>query len=203
MTAPLNPRLESSVRIIEPRRFSDSRGWFSETFVEGRLDEAGIGKRFCQDNQSYSVKAGTVRGIHFQALPHAQAKLVRCLTGAIIDYAVDLRRASPTFGRWVGVELSAENGRQLYVPEGFGHAFVTLEAGCNVAYKVTDFYAPSTEGGIRWDDPSLAIAWPEISASYELSEKDTVLPSLDQMTLDFPYNGVPMSAVDGAWSTSL
>lgn len=203
MTESVDPRPESGVTIVEPRRFSDSRGWFSETFVDGRLAQVGITKRFCQDNQSYSLKAGTIRGIHFQAIPHAQAKLVRCLTGAIVDYAVDLRRASPTFGRWVAAELSAENGRQLYVPEGFGHAFVTLEADCNVAYKVTDFYAPSTEGGVRWDDKDLAITWPDVAGAYELSDKDALLPTLKEMTVEFPYNGMPLAAIDGAWGGNI
>src|SRR5262245_26055385 len=149
-----------TVRLVETRRFVDERGWFCETYRQDRLAALGIAEIFVQDNQSMSLAAGTLRGIHFQSPPCAQAKLVRCLAGRIWDVAVDLRRGSPTFGRSVAAELSADNGRQLYIPVGFGHAVLTLEPNSEVAYKVSDFYAPDHDRGVRWDDPELAISWP-------------------------------------------
>jgi dTDP-4-dehydrorhamnose 3,5-epimerase len=178
---------------IVPQRFADSRGWFTETWNEDRFQKLGIKGQFCQDNQSASVRVGTIRGIHFQRVPHAQAKLVRCLKGRIFDVAVDLRRASPTFKKWVGVELSAERGNQLFVPAGFGHAFLTLEDDCHVAYKVDAYYAPQADGGIRWDDPELAINWPMGDAASILSEKDASLPFLSECECDFPYDGNPLA----------
>src|SRR5262245_30521694 len=167
-----------AVRLIESRRFVDERGWFSETYRQDRLDALGIGDVFVQDNQSMSLAPGTLRGIHFQSPPRAQAKLVRCLSGRIWDVAVDLRLNSPTFGRWVAAELSADNGRQLYIPVGFGHAVLTLEPDCEVAYKVSDFYAPDHDRGVRWDDPKLAISWPFDHAAIRFSPKDAALPLL-------------------------
>lgn len=181
------------VRLINTRRFEDARGWFSETYNCKRFAAAGIRADFIQDNHSLSAQAGTLRGIHFQRPPDAQAKLVRCLRGRIFDLAVDLRRDSPTFSRWVGVELSAANGEQLYVPVGFGHAFLTLEPDCEVAYKVDRFYAPQADGGILWSDPSLAIDWPHQVGGPVLSDKDAALPTLAQAPdLDFPYDGCPL-----------
>lgn len=177
---------------ISPHRFADARGWFTETWNEDRFQKLGVNSRFCQDNQSVSVKAGTIRGVHFQRTPHAQAKLVRCLKGRIFDVAVDLRRGSPTFKKWVGVELSADQGNQLFVPAGFGHAFITLEDDCHVAYKVDAYYAPEADGGIRWDDPELAINWPMDGAAPILSEKDVSLPFLFGSEFDFPYDGNPL-----------
>lgn len=177
---------------ITPQRFNDARGWFTETWNEDRFRKLGVKGQFCQDNQSASVKAGTIRGIHFQRTPHAQAKLVRCVKGRIFDVAVDLRRESPTFKKWVGVELSAERGNQLFVPAGFGHAFLTLEDDCHVAYKVDAYYAPQADGGIRWDDPELAINWPMGDAAPILSEKDASLPFLSDSEFDFPYDGHPL-----------
>ena len=182
-----------SVVHITPQRFADARGWFTETWNEDRFQKLGVNSQFCQDNQSASVKAGTIRGIHFQRTPHAQAKLVRCVKGRIFDLAVDLRRASPTFKKWVGVELSAERGNQLFVPAGFGHAFITLEDDCHVAYKVDAYYAPQADGGIRWDDPELAIDWPMGNVAPILSDKDASLPFLSDSAFDFPYDGNPLA----------
>ena len=175
-----------------PRRFIDARGWFTETWNRDAFSRLGVDADFCQDNHSSSVKAGTIRGIHFQRAPYAQAKLVRCLRGRIFDIAVDLRRASPTFKNWVGVELSADQGNQLFVPAGFGHAFITLEDDCHVAYKVDAYYAPQADGGIRWDDPDLAIKWPMSGTAAILSDKDASLPFLSDSEFEFPYDGNPL-----------
>lgn len=175
----------------------DSRGWFSETYSEARLSEMGINVRFVQDNHSMSTQAGTVRGIHFQAPPYVQAKLVKCLKGSIKDYAVDLRRGSPTYGQWASALLSAENGDQLYIPAGFGHAFITLVDDVEVAYKVSAPYAPSSEGGIKWNDPSVAIDWPLDQIDARLSEKDVALPLLDSFDSPFEYEAGDAPLVAG------
>lgn len=180
------------VRLIKTRRFGDDRGWFSETYRQDRFAELGVPDLFVQDNHSYSRHVGTLRGIHFQAPPHAQAKLVRCVRGRIIDYAVDLRAGSPTYGRHVAAELSADNGDQLYIPVGFGHAFVTLEPDSEVSYKVSDVYAPETDGGIAWNCPVLAIDWPLPATGPTLSDKDLALPPLDGWASPFVYDGVPL-----------
>lgn len=181
-----------SVKLIPTRRFGDDRGWFSETYSEGKLSAVGIDVRFVQDNQSYSAFTGTIRGLHFQRPPHAQAKLIRCLKGRIMDYAVDVRRGSPTFGQYVGAELSAENGDQLFVPAGYAHAFVTLEPDTEVAYKVTDVYAPDCDGGIVWDDPDIGIDWPLPATGAVLSDKDRILPRLADFDTPFEYDGQPL-----------
>lgn len=183
------------VQLVETRRFGDARGWFSETYSQPKYAELGIDVSFVQDNQSYSASAGTVRGIHFQTAPHAQAKLVRCVRGSIIDYAVDLRRGSPTYGKVAFAELSAENGKQLFVPVGFGHAFVTLEPETEVAYKVSAVYDADCDGGVAWDDPSLAINWPLPPSGAVLSDKDKLLPKLSDFDSPFAYDGVPMAAI--------
>ncbi|MFZ4166813.1 dTDP-4-dehydrorhamnose 3,5-epimerase [Brevundimonas sp. NPDC058933] len=183
---------ESPVFLLTPRRFEDARGWFSETYSQASMAKFGVNETFVQDNQSFSRQTGTVRGIHFQRSPHAQAKLVRCVRGSLIDYAVDLRRQSPTFGRWVSVRLSADGGEQLYIPVGFGHAFATLEPDVEIAYKVTDVYAPDCDGGVRWNDPKLAIEWPLPASGAVLSDKDAVLPTLDELDVDFAYDGRPL-----------
>jgi dTDP-4-dehydrorhamnose 3,5-epimerase len=162
------------VLVLEPKRFGDDRGFFMELFHEKRYAEAGITGPFVQDNFSRSVK-GTLRGLHFQE-PHAQGKLVQVLAGSIHDVVVDVRRGSPTFGRWVATELSEENRRQLWVPPGFAHGFCVLSEHADFLYKCTDFYAPASERGIAWNDPDLAIAWPV--ASPLLSPKDAVAPRL-------------------------
>ena len=190
--------MESPVRLIATRRFGDDRGSFCETYVDSRWRDQGVDATFVQDNESRSVKVGTIRGIHFQAPPRAQDKLVRCVTGRILDYAVDLRAGSPTYGRHVVAELSGENGLQLYVPKGFGHAFVTLEPDTIVAYKVSDHYAPETDGGIIWDDPDLAIDWPLPASGPTLSGKDAVLPRLRDFVSPFAYDGRPLDGIQGA-----
>jgi dTDP-4-dehydrorhamnose 3,5-epimerase len=173
------------VRLLQPRRFGDDRGWFSETFKEREFSELdGLG-RFVQD-------VGTLRGIHFQTPPHAQDKLVRCVRGSILDIAVDLRGGSPTFGKWVGAELSAENGKQLFVPVGFGHAFLTLEPDTEVIYKVTDYYAPANDGGIRWNDPDIAVDWNLGANVPQLSPKDEILPLLRDFVTPFAYDDRPL-----------
>ena len=168
----------AGVKIITPRRFGDRRGFFSEVYNETRWREAGVDVRFVQDNHSRSAAVGTIRGLHFQIAPHAQDKLVRVARGRILDVAVDLRRSSPTFGRHVAVELSAENWRQLLVPIGFAHGFCTLEPETEVIYKVTNYYSPAHDHGLAFDDPALAIAWPVDAAKAILSDKDRRLPRL-------------------------
>lgn len=181
------------VILFKTRRFGDSRGWFAETYNLARFAEAGVTEAFVQDNHSCSRPVGTLRGIHFQTPPHAQAKLVRCIRGRILDVAVDLRRGSPTHGRWVSAELSAENGDQLFVPVGFGHAFLTLEPDTEVVYKVTSLYAPSHDGGIRWSDPDIAVDWPLPPTGPALSDKDAVLPLLKDFDSPFDYDGTPLT----------
>ncbi|MDI1295656.1 MAG: dTDP-4-dehydrorhamnose 3,5-epimerase [bacterium] len=182
-----------SIRVqkIATRRFSDDRGWFSETYPAPKLLDIGIDTVFIQDNQSFSSTIGTIRGIQFQRPPHAQAKLVRCVKGGILDYAVDLRKGSPTFGRYVVADLSADNGCQLYVPIGFGHAFVTLEADTEIAYKVSDIYAPDCDGGVAWKDPTIAIDWPVPQDGAVLSDKDRKLPPLSEFDSPFEYDAPP------------
>jgi dTDP-4-dehydrorhamnose 3,5-epimerase len=183
----------AKVQLVETKRFGDSRGWFSEVYNEAAFAARGITDRFVQDNHSLSAAVGTLRGLHFQAPPHAQAKLVRCVHGAIFDVAVDLRSGSPTFGRWVGATLSADNARQLYVPVGFAHGFLTLEPETQVVYKVSDLYAPAQDGGLLWSDPNIAIAWPlPTGIAPHLSAKDTVLPRLADLASPFAYDGDPL-----------
>lgn len=170
--------------LLEPRRFGDSRGFFAETYNGRAYRDAGIECEFVQDNHSLSDKVGTVRGLHFQKPPAAQAKLVRCGRGAIFDVAVDIRTGSPTYGKWVGYELSADNGLQLFIPAGFAHGFMTLKPGSEIVYKCSDYYAPETEGSVRWDDPDLGIEWPKVENPV-LSEKDAEAPSLSQIKSPF------------------
>lgn len=179
------------VQLVEPKRFGDARGWFTETYNEATFVARGISSRFVQDNHSLSVPAFTLRGLHFQTPPHGQDKLVRCIRGRIYDVAVDVRMGSPTYGQWVGAELTAANGHQLFIPVGFAHAFVTLEPECEVTYKCSALYAPQSDGGIRWD--SVGIDWP-IPAGVvpSLSEKDKVLPALDDFESPFAYDGRPL-----------
>lgn len=179
-------------RLLVPHRHGDARGWFAETWNRARAAEAGITADFCQDNQSVSAARHTLRGLHFQRPPHAQAKLVRCLKGRIWDVAVDIRHGSPSFGHWVAAELTAERGEQLFVPHGFAHGFLTLEPDCEVAYKVDAFYAPDCDAGVAWNDPALAIAWPLDGGTPVLSEKDTAQPRLADLPACFAYDGVPL-----------
>jgi dTDP-4-dehydrorhamnose 3,5-epimerase len=185
-----------AVKRIKPVRYQDHRGWFSETYVEGRWRELGVDADFVQDNMSYSAQPGTIRGIHFQSPPFAQAKLVTCIRGRVMDFAVDLRSGSPTYGRSICAELSALNGHQLYLPVGFGHAFVTIEADCELLYKVSNYYAPACDGGIRWDCPDLAIDWPLGGGAPVISEKDRSLPALAEIVSPFAYDGVPLELAD-------
>lgn len=175
----------AGVKIITPRRFGDHRGFFSESWSRPKLAEAGIDIDFVQDNHSVSAVAGTVRGLHFQAPPHAQDKLVRCGRGALFDVAVDIRRGSPTYGKWFGAELSFENGRQLLVPAGFAHGFATLQPETEIVYKCSDVYAPETEGAVRWDDPEIGIDWPLEGIEPVLSEKDAAAPMLAEIESPF------------------
>ena len=164
--------------LLMARRFGDLRGYFVETYSERDFRAVGVMDRFVQDNQSLSARAGTLRGLHFQLPPRAQAKLVRVLRGAILDVAIDIRRGSPTFGRHVACRLSAEGAEQLYVPAGFAHGFLTLEPDTEVAYKVSDTYAPECDRGIAWDDPDLALPWPGLPEGPLLSDKDRRHPRL-------------------------
>jgi dTDP-4-dehydrorhamnose 3,5-epimerase len=183
--------------LFTPRRFEDSRGWFSETYSARQFRGLGVEVEFVQDNHSCSRSAGTVRGLHFQLPPHAQAKLVRCTRGSIFDVAVDLRRGSPTYGRWVGAELSATNQRQLFVPAGFAHGFATLEPDCEVIYKVDSYYAPDHDSGLRWDDPDLAVDWHiPAGTAPTLSAKDLALQPFSTFLSPFPYDGRPLTPLD-------
>jgi dTDP-4-dehydrorhamnose 3,5-epimerase len=174
----VTPLALPEVLLITPRRHGDARGWFSETWSRRTLSALGIDADFVQDNQAFSARSGTIRGLHFQTAPHAQAKLVRVLAGAILDVAVDIRPASPTRGRWVSARLTAEGGEQLFVPRGFAHGYCTLCDDVMLAYKVDGDYAPQTEGGVIWNDPDLAIDWPVPPDRAVLSDKDLVLPRL-------------------------
>jgi len=157
---------------IIPHRHADDRGYFAEIFRLDRLRPYIGDVEFVQENESFSVHAGTIRGIHFQTAPAVQGKLVRCAAGAIFDVAVDLRHESPSFGRWLSVTLTAEAGNQLWIPGGFGHAFSTLEPNSIVAYRVTDYYSPEHDRGLAWDDPEVGIDWPDVADPDTLSEKD-------------------------------
>lgn len=165
------------VKLLTPRRFADDRGFFSETYNARAFNEVGISCAFVQDNQSYSARQWTLRGLHYQAPPHAQAKLVRVLRGAVLDVAVDARKGSPSFGQWLSVELSAENGAQIFVPAGFLHGFLTLAPDTEVAYKVDAFYDRDSDGSVAWNDPDLAIDWGVRETDVITSEKDAAAPS--------------------------
>jgi len=169
------------VFLITPKRFHDSRGYFSELYNAKALAEAGIDDVFVQDNFSLSSRAGTVRGLHYQVAPYSQVKLVRVSRGRILDVAVDLRPSSPTYKKHVSVELSAENGVQIYIPDGFGHGFCTLEPDTELVYKVSSHYAPGAEAGVLWSDPELNIDWPVSERDAILSEKDAKLPLLNEI----------------------
>jgi dTDP-4-dehydrorhamnose 3,5-epimerase len=185
-------------RIIVPKRHVDNRGWFSESYHENRLRELGITCRFVQDNQTWSKRAGTIRGLHFQRPPAAQAKLITVVKGRVLDVAVDIRRGSPTFGRHVSAELSAGSGHQLYIPIGFAHGFLTLEHDVVVMYKVSDYYVPTLDSGICWNDPDIAFPWPVQDSDIITSDKDRRLPMLKEITSPFDYDGNPLAAIDAA-----
>jgi dTDP-4-dehydrorhamnose 3,5-epimerase len=183
---PLERRPLALPELLEliPYRFQDERGFFSEVWSDERFAAAGIAATFVQDNVSVSKTKGVIRGLHFQAPPAAQAKLVRVSRGAVFDVGVDIRRSSPTFGRWAGVVLSAEKWNQLYVPQGFAHGFVTLEDDTEVTYKVSAAYSPENERSIRWDDPAIGIEWP-IAVQPTLSAKDEAAPLLADVETGF------------------
>lgn len=190
---------DNPVRLIEARRFGDARGWFTEVYSDAAFAARGIDCRFVQDNHAFSAAAFTLRGLHFQAPPFGQDKLVRCIRGRIFDVAIDIRAGSPTYGDWVGAELTAENGRQLFVPVGFAHAYLTLEPDCEVTYKVSGTYAPQSEGGIRWDDPAIAVRWPMPAGAVPIvSDKDAILPLLADFATPFAYDGRPLLPIGDA-----
>lgn len=180
--------VEGPTEII-PRRLSDERGYFSELYRDDLFCEHVAPARFVQENESLSVRIGTVRGIHFQTAPFAQGKLVRCVFGTIYDVAVDLQHDSRTFGNWVGVTLSAERGNQLWIPPGFGHAFCSLEANSVVCYRVTDYYSREHDKGVAWDDPAIGIEWPDVADPNTLSDKDRRQPDLQKLPPYFSTRG--------------
>jgi len=170
-------RLDGVFEII-PRKFGDDRGFFSETYKVKALVEAGIDLNFVQDNHSYSAAKGVVRGLHYQLPPFAQDKLVRVTRGAILDVAVDIRKSSPNFGKWVALEVSADKWNQILVPKGFAHGFITLVENTEVIYKVTDYYSPEHDRSIRFDDPAIGVEWPIAASGVQLSDKDEKAPLL-------------------------
>ena len=173
------------VKIILPKKHGDSRGFFSETYNKTDFIEAGIDLDFVQDNHSLSPQVGTLRGLHYQGEPFAQDKLVRVVSGRILDVAVDLRRSSPTFGHWVTAEISAEAWNQILIPIGFAHAICTLEPNTQLIYKVTNYYSPQHDFGVRWNDPDLCIEWPFSDGQLNLSEKDRKQPFFKELTVWF------------------
>lgn len=179
----------ADVLILTPRRFEDPRGWFSEVWNQETLRGLGVDIGFVQDNHSYSAPAGTVRGLHYQAPPHAQDKLVRVGRGAVFDVAVDVRNGSPNYGKWVGVELSAQNGKQLWVPKGFLHGFVTLEPETEVLYKCSDYYAADCDGAVRFDDPDIGVNWAKYLQEFTVSDKDANAPAFRDFKSPFEFCG--------------
>ena len=180
-------RLEiPDVIIIEPTVFEDERGYFFESYQQEKFKEMGINVDFVQDNQSLSVKAGTLRGLHYQVNPKAQAKIVRVITGAIFDVAVDIRKNSPTFKKWVGVILTSENKRQIFIPKGFAHGICTLTPNTEILYKIDEFYSKEHERSIRWNDPDINVKWPlEDIGEITLSEKDKNALFLKNVEINF------------------
>lgn len=177
------------VFIVEPDRFGDHRGYFCETWCKPRYEAAGIHADFVQDNMSFSAQEGTLRGLHWQNPPYAQAKLVSVAKGRVIDVAVDIRKGSPTYGQWVSAELSEENGRQLFIPRGFAHGFLTLSPDVDFRYKVDNVYNKASEGGMRYDDPTVNVDWGMLLEGREpvLSEKDQIGPTLEESDNQFVY----------------
>jgi dTDP-4-dehydrorhamnose 3,5-epimerase len=179
-------KIEDLLLIVPTKRF-DQRGFFSETYRGDVLAAEGVRAEFVQENHVYSNERGVLRGLHFQTPPRAQGKLVRCTRGAILDVAVDIRSGSPTYGHHVAVELSAKNWRQLWIPPGFAHGYLTLEAHCEVIYKVTDYWAPDCERGIAWDDPTIGIDWGVPITDLILADKDRVNPPISKIGPIFHY----------------
>ena len=171
------------VLIVEPKVFGDNRGWFMETYSRRDFEEAGITSEFVQDNRSFSSKKGIIRGLHFQRNPMCQAKLLTCLKGEILDVAVDLRKDSPTYKKWISVKLTAENKKQIFIPKGFAHGFLTLTDDVEIMYKCDELYSPECDGGIRFDDPEIGVEWGVENPI--LSEKDKNAPYLKDIKLDF------------------
>lgn len=176
------------VKLLTPRRISDERGYFAETFRSDAFAKHVAASTFVQENESLSSQPGTVRGLHFQSLPHSQGKLVRCTAGALFDVAVDIRSGSPTYGQWIGETLTPDNGRQLWVPPGFAHGFCTLGANTVIAYKVTDYYSAECDKGLAWDDPSIGITWPAAADAGTLSTKDRKQPLLSELPSYFMWS---------------
>lgn len=175
-----------AIKLMKPKRFTDNRGYFCEVFKDRWFREHVADIGFVQDNESLSSSVGTLRGLHFQLEPYAQGKLVRCTRGAFFDVVVDIRRGSPHFGRWVAIELSAENGFQLWIPKGFAHGFMTLEPNTAINYKVTAAYSAAHDRGIKWNDPAIGIEWPD-PAPPILSQKDDRQPLLADLPPCFVY----------------
>ena len=172
------------VKLFKLNRFNDNRGFFAETFNKEVYSKFGINSEFVQDNHSFSLKAGTVRGLHFKEPPHDQSKLVHCGKGMIFDVAVDLRKDSPTYGKWIGQELSYQNGYQLYIPSGFAHGFITLESCSEIIYKCTNYYSPESERSVLWNDPDIGIKWPS-TINKILNERDAKAPPLKNIKSSF------------------
>jgi dTDP-4-dehydrorhamnose 3,5-epimerase len=183
----IEPLRIPDVLAISPTKHGDERGFFSEVYRYDALADHGVDLPFVQDNHVLSVARGVLRGLHFQLAPNAQGKLIRCTKGAILDVAVDIRRGSPTFGRHVSIELSAHNWRQVWVPRGFAHGYVTLEPDCEVIYKVTSYYDPASERGLAWDDPALGIDWRVAAGELTISPKDRANPFLADLGSAFSY----------------
>lgn len=180
--------IEGPLEVV-PRKIEDDRGYFSEIFRLGAFTERAGPVEFVQDNQSLSVRTGTIRGIHFQSHPATQGKLVRCLAGSVLDVAVDLRGDSPTYGRWISALLTPEENNQLWIPVGFGHAFCTLERNSAISYRVTGYYSPEHDKGVAWDDPEIAVDWPEVADPSTLSAKDRAQPKLSELPAYFSMEG--------------
>lgn len=180
--------IEGPLEVV-PRKIEDDRGYFSEIFRLGSFVECVGPVEFVQDNQSLSVRRGTLRGIHFQSHPMAQGKLVRCLAGSVLDVAVDLRGDSPTFGRWVSTTLTPEENNQFWIPVGFGHAFCTLQPNSVIGYRVTNYYSPENDKGVAWDDPEIAVEWPDLVDPSTMSAKDQTQPRLADLPEYFSMEG--------------
>lgn len=178
------------VILVKPTRHADARGYFEESYNKNRFWSGGVDCEFVQDNHSLSVRRGVLRGLHFQAPPHGQHKLVRCTRGSVLDVAVDIRSGSPTFGKYVAAELSAENGWQLFVPIGYAHGFCTLKENCEIQYKVSSYYSAESDGGIAFNDDAIGIDWPFPDNKLILSDKDKKLPKLDALSTPFDYNSL-------------